>query len=105
MVTSGNNEVISSATYDFLSDNIFILNRIFVKNNFRGRGIAQMLLYKLFQDFNEGASFSLSTKENQAIAAKKFYLCNGFCIIGKDELPQKFLFFYEYDLFMKKEIL
>lgn len=105
VVTRGDNEVIGTAAYDFLSDDIFILKRMFVKNNFRGMGIAQMLLDKLFQVFRKGATFYLSTKEDQAIAAKKFYLRNRFHVIGRDELPQKFPFFYEDDLFMKKEIL
>ncbi len=105
VLINDDNEIVGTVAYDFLSDNIFILKRMFVKNNFRGRGIAQMLLDKLFQSFTEGTTFYLSTKEDQAIAAKKFYLRNGFHVISKDELPQKFPFFYEDNLFMKKEIL
>jgi len=51
---------------------------------------------------HKGACFYLSTKENEAIAAKRFYLKNGFEVITRDELPDNFSFFYEDDLFMKR---
>lgn len=80
---------------------------MFVKKEYRGLGVAQSLLNELFNQalfFNRlNPSFFLSTKESNAIAAKKFYLKNGFRVIPKSALPKNFSFFYKDDLFMERD--
>ena len=102
--------IIGSIAYQCLSPNDFVLKRMFVKKSHRGKGVAQNLLSKLLNYIQEDESNTgkiilyLSTKEDQAIAAKYFYLKNNFKIISKGMIPNGFPFFYEDDLFMAKEI-
>ncbi len=99
-----NQKVVGTIASERLKDKVFILKRMFVSQDFRGKGTAQALLDALLQDYHLGDSFYLSTNQDLALAAKKFYLKNGFRPIDKTELPQGFPFFYEDDLFMRKII-
>lgn len=101
--------VIGTIGCDRLNDENFVLKRMFVNKNYRGMGIAQMLLEQLFQQVvfsksHQNISFYLSTKESDAIAAKAFYLKNGFRVIPKPDLPKGFPFFYQDDLFMVRSL-
>ena len=78
---------------------------MFVRKDFRGKGVAQKLLETLLEKMEAPFKIYLSTKGDLALAAKKFYLRNGFAIITKKELPEGFPFLYEDDLFMKNECL
>ncbi|MBX9578515.1 MAG: GNAT family N-acetyltransferase [Chthoniobacterales bacterium] len=98
--------IIGSIACQQLSDHEFALKRMFVKKSERGCGVAQMLLDHLLKHLakkHHAAIFYLSTKEDVAIAAKKFYLKNGFRVINRSALPKNFPFFYEDDLLMKRD--
>lgn len=100
-------QIVGTIACDKLSHRNYVLKRMFVSKEHRGHGVAQSLLDALFQRvvyFPEqyDLSFFLSTKADQAIAAKKFYLKNGFRVITSSELPDKFPYFYQDDLFMLK---
>ena len=97
-------QVVGTIACEKLKDDEFVLKRMFVHNRARGQGIAQKLLDKVLSHLPANASIFLSTKEDEALAAKALYLKNGFMVVGKDELPQEFPFFYEDNLFMKKVI-
>ena len=108
LVALDKEQIIGTIACQKLNDSCFVLKRMFVDKKFRGCGIAQLLLDNLLTEMvvlNEiqNTTFYLSTKENQAIAAKKFYLRNKFQVISRDELPENFPFFYKDDLFMKKQ--
>ncbi|MES2215559.1 MAG: GNAT family N-acetyltransferase [Pseudomonadota bacterium] len=106
LVALPGDKIIGTIAAEKLSTNDFALKRMFVNKDFRGKGIAQALLDALLLSFHDQKlSFFLSTKENEAIAAKKFYLKNGFVVIAKSELPANFPFFYSDDLFMRRELL
>ena len=100
-----NQKIIGSIACSRLCESTFVLKRMFVKRNSRENGVAQALLDRLLKDFSSGTVFYLSTKEDLAIAAKKFYLRNGFELVAKNVLPQEFPMFYNDDLFMKKTVL
>ena len=102
-VASNTETVIGTIAYDQLDKNIFVLKRMFVSKEWRGQGIAQRLLDTLFDKTPKDCIFYLSTKDDLAKAAKKFYVKNGFEIIEQSDLPKNFPFFYEDDLFMKKQ--
>ncbi|MCP4923216.1 MAG: GNAT family N-acetyltransferase [bacterium] len=87
-----------------LGEKNYALKRMFVHKDCRGKGVAGQLLQALFEQkvLGQPGVFYLSTKEDQAIAAKNFYLKNGFKVVEKKELPPTFPLFYEDDLFMKK---
>ena len=98
-------EIIGTIASQSLNDHEFALKRMFVKKSERSCGVAQMLLDQLLNHLakkHHAASLYLSTKEDVAIAAKKFYLKNNFQVIDRSKLPKGFPFFYEDDLFMKK---
>lgn len=102
-------QVIGTIACERLDPACFVLKRMFVSKSFRGRGVAQLLLDRLFGEvlpssIHNDTYFYLSTKENEAIAAKRFYLKNGFEAISRDELPDNFPFFYEDDLFVKRVV-
>lgn len=105
LVAVVNGEIVGTIACNQLPGENFVLKRMFVNKNYRGLGIAQMLLNKLFEltITNNNIVFFLSTKESEAIAAKKFYLKNGFRIISKTALPKDFPFFYQDDLFMLRD--
>lgn len=110
LVALVNDKIIGTIACNKLSNEHFVLKRMFVNKDYRRLGIAQMLLDQLFKLIahprkNESISFFLSTKESDAIAAKKFYLKNGFRIISKSALPENFPFFYKDDLFMQSTSL
>lgn len=103
-----NNNIVGTVACSKLNAHCFVLKRMFVKKMLRGEGVAQKLLDQLFDQIvysnnTQNAIFFLSTKESEAIAAKKFYLKNGFRIIHKSELPDNFPFFYQDDLFMIRD--
>lgn len=102
-------KVIATIACSKLATDCFVLKRMFVDANYRGQGIAQQLLDYLFEkivsDVTCTFSIYLSTKESDAIAAKKLYLKNGFDVIDKSCLPANFPFFYEDDLFMIKKMV
>lgn len=104
LVAIANEKIVGTIACDQLADRQFALKRMFVSKDFRGAGVAQQLLNRLLEQMTAKngncPSFFLSTKESQAIAAKKFYLRNGFRVISKSELPKNFPFFYKDDLFM-----
>lgn len=100
--------IVGTIASDKLTANHYVLKRMFVKHEYRGLGIAQTLLDKLFLECvysrkNLNVSFYLSTKEDEALAAKRFYLKNGFRRIQSCQLPKNFPFFYQDDLFMLKD--
>lgn len=97
-------DIVGTIACDRLNNKIYVLKRMFVKTTFRRQGIAQSLMNKLLEGFLPGTSFFLSTKEDLAFTAKRFYSRNGFEIISKESLPDVFPFFYEDDLFMRKII-
>jgi putative acetyltransferase len=99
-------KLIGTIACDALGESNYALKRMFVHQDFRGKGVAQQLFNSLLQQkiFSQEGSLYLSTKEDQAIAAKQFYLKNGFEIIKKEELPSAFPLFYEDDLFMKRDL-
>jgi len=108
LVSIVNDKIVGTIACEKLSHEHFVLKRMFVNRDYRRLGIAQMLLDKLFELItisikDSNVSFFLSTKESDALAAKKFYLKNGFRIISKAELPKNFPFFYKDDLFMLRE--
>ncbi len=93
-----------------LSENEWVLKRMFVNENYRRSGIAQLLLEKLLSEIfiltgNEKSSVFLSTREIESPAPKAFYLKNGFCVVEKLELPVNFPYFYEDNLFMMRSDL
>lgn len=102
LVARINNEVVGTVACERINDSTYILKRMFVKNQYRGQGIAQALLDELMKDFSTGTSFFLSTNDALAHAAKNLYLRNGFERIGRESLPTGFPYFYEDDLFMRK---
>lgn len=81
--TSG--QVVGTIATEKLADQIYILKRMFVRKDLRGQGLAQKLLDEIFKLQGSG-SYYLSTKEDLAIAAKKFYLKNGFVQISSVEV-------------------
>jgi N-acetylglutamate synthase-like GNAT family acetyltransferase len=90
-----------------LDSNIYALKRMFVLKELRGTGLAQNLINELFkQKFStlKNIDIYLSTKEDVCVAAKYFYLKNGFVQISPNTLPESFPFFYEDDLYMVKKI-
>jgi N-acetylglutamate synthase-like GNAT family acetyltransferase len=99
-------KLIGTIACEALGGQNYALKRMFVHQDFRGEGVAQQLFDNLLQQgiFPQGASLYLSTKEDQAIAAKKFYLKNGFDVIEKENLPSTFPLFYEDDLFMRRDL-
>ncbi|MEN8236761.1 MAG: GNAT family N-acetyltransferase [Pseudomonadota bacterium] len=104
-----NDQVIGTIACEKLGDACFVLKRMFVSKAFRRRGVAQFLLDNLlaqvlFSCGHKDMCFYLSTKENEAIAAKRFYLKNGFEVVSKEDLPDNFPFFYEDDLFMMRKM-
>jgi len=107
LVALDRGQIIGTIACDKLDHKHYVLKRMFVSQNHRRKGCAQSLLDALFQRVvyakeQYDVSFVLSTKADQAIAAKKFYIKNGFRIISQSELPNKFPFFYQDDLFMLK---
>lgn len=100
LVARTSDQVVGTIATEKLADQVFILKRMFVRKDLRGQGLAQKLLDKIFALQGSG-TYYLSTKEDLAIAAKKFYLKNSFERITREELPAGFPFFYEDDLFMK----
>ena len=96
--------VFGTIACDKLEGTQFVLKRMFVHNEARGQGIGQKLLDTIFRHLPSDSTVFLSTKEDEALAAKALYLKNGFAIIEKSELPTGFPFFYEDDLFMKKNL-
>ena len=101
-------QIVGTIACEKLDINHYVLKRMFVAKEYRGQGIAQSLLDALFQQVvyskeQYPVSFTLSTKADDAIAAKKFYLKNGFRTIARSELPDRFPFFYQDDLFMTKD--
>jgi len=107
LVATIDNKIVATIACNKLKDKQFVLKRMFVKKDCRRFGIAQLLLDQLFNEivYTKNISditFYLSTKEKEAIAAKHFYLKNGFEIINKEDIPKNFPFFYEDDLFMRK---
>lgn len=108
LIASHKDQIIGTIACQKLSDIHFVLKRMFVDKKFRGLGIAQLLLDNLLKEVLflreiQNVAFYLSTKENEAIAAKRFYLKNEFQVIPREELPESFPFFYEDDLFMKRQ--
>lgn len=108
LVALMNAHTIGTIACEKLDINHYVLKRMFVAKEYRGQGVAQSLLYALFQRVvyskeQYPISFTLSTKADDAVAAKKFYLKNGFRTISRSELPDKFPFFYQDDLFMIKD--
>lgn len=99
-----NEEVIGTIACNQLSENSYVLKRMFVKIQYRGKGVAQALLDELLKDYNTGTIFFLSTNGSLAHAAKRLYLSNGFEIINRESLPVGFPYFYEDDLFMRKKL-
>lgn len=97
-----NQTVVGTIACDKLSSGVYVLKRMFLRRDLRGKGIASTLLQKLFEGFFSKTVFYLSTKEDLALAAKKLYLRNGFEQIDRESLPEGFPLFYEDDLFMKK---
>ncbi len=109
LVAKNVDEVVGTIAFERLTENSFALKRMFVKKNYRRQGVAQKLIDYLFKEirilcFNYAPVIYLSTKSDLAQAARSFYLRNGFQVIQKSELPQNFPFFYEDDLYMKKNI-
>jgi len=102
-VALANDRIIGTVAYDLLNEGEYVLKRMFVEQSFRGMGVAQRLLDEILNQLPCPCSVYLSTKEDQALAAKSFYLKNGFQVISRKDLPNNFPFFYEDDLFMKKE--
>lgn len=96
-------EIIGTIACDKLKDGIYILKRMNVHKDFRGQGVAQCLLDELLTHKIVGQIY-LSTNEDMAIAAKKFYLRNGFDMIQSTELPHGFPFFLEDNCFMRREL-
>ena len=105
LVAFGGEELIGTAACDQLSKGEYVLKRMFVKKSFRGKGIAQNLLEELFKHLPHSCKVYLSTKEDEALAAKAFYLKNGFSAVTRKELPSNFPFFFEDDLFMMKKCI
>jgi len=108
LVASRNNEILGTIACSKLSHRCFVLKRMFVNKDYRRLGIAQALLNKLFDKivFSKkisNLSLFLSTKESEAIAAKRFYIKNGFRVAPMSALPANFPFFYRDDLFMLKD--
>jgi ribosomal protein S18 acetylase RimI-like enzyme len=66
---------------------------MFVKTQYRGKGVFQALLDELLKDFNTEKIFFLSANGSLAHNAKKLYLRNGFEIIDKESLPIGFPYF------------
>lgn len=102
-------QIIGTIACEKLDEACFVLKRMFVKRDYRKRGVAQLLLDRLLDQVlslreHKETCIYLSTKENEAIAAKRFYLKNGFQIVPRAELPDNFPFFYEDDLFMKRVV-
>lgn len=99
-------EVVGTIALDRLSSDVYVLKRMFVKKAYRRQGVAQQLLDHLlaFIPRSSEARLFLSTKQDQALAAKAFYLKNAFEVVDRTRLPAGFPFFYEDDLFMLKKI-
>ena len=109
LVAIYNDKIIGTIACEKLNESCFVFKRMFVSKVFCGRGVAQLLLDRLLDEVlsssgHKDACFYLSTKENDAIAAKRFYLKNGFKVIYRDELPNNFPLFYEDDLFMRRVV-
>lgn len=106
LVAALDNTIVGSIACNKLNPTSYVLKRMFVKKEYRGLGIAQTLvdtLFKIIYSKKEiNIKFYLSTKENLALAAKNFYLKNGFQITTRSQMPTNFPFFYKDDLFMFK---
>lgn len=101
--------VIGTIAASQLSQQQWVLKRMFVAEQNRRKGIAQCLLNQLLDELKlltrgQIISIYLSTKEDDAISAKAFYLKNNFVSIDKSELPHKFPYFHKDDLFMKRAL-
>lgn len=106
-VATHNDRVVGTLACQKLSETAFVLKRMFVAKAFRGSGVAQDLFNSLIDGMRRRSSpmpaqLYLSTKEDVALAAKHFYIKNGFKQIIQDELPVQFPFFYEDDLYMTR---
>ena len=95
--------VIGTIAREELSPGHYVIKRMFVEKSHRGKGIAQRLLEEILKDIG-GSSVYLSTKRGEAIAAETFYRKNGFKEVSREQLPEAFPFFYEDDLFMRREL-
>ncbi len=105
MVAILDNKLVGTIACSKLTEDAFVLKRMFTKKEYRGLDIAKQLLETLWQkvflsENAEQLSFYLSTKAGEAIAAEKFYIKNGFNVISKADLPDNFPFFHQDDLFM-----
>ena len=108
LVATVEDKIVATVACNKLGARTFVIKRMFVNKQYRGFGVAQSLLNKLFSHIasNEKTnkvSFCLSTKEVDAIAAKALYLKNGFRKVDRSVLPENFPFFEQDDLFMLKE--
>jgi N-acetylglutamate synthase-like GNAT family acetyltransferase len=102
-----NSKIIGTIACDKLSSGTYVLKRMFVEKPFRKIGVGQKLFDELMKRkfcSDKKCCLYLSTKDSLAIAAKQFYLKNGFQIISRKCLPLEFPYFYEDDLFMVKQI-
>ncbi len=104
LVACFEDKIIGTIACSPLTTKSYALRRVFINSIFRCQGIAQSMMNKLLGNFQSGTEFYLSSKEELGIAAKKFYIKNGFQIIEKDELPKDFPLYESDDLFMKKII-
>lgn len=104
LVACFEDKIIGTIACSHLNAKNYALRRVFIYAFFRCHGIGQSLMDMLLANFNSGTALYLSTKEEFAIAAKKFYLKNGFQEIGKEELPEAFPLYDSDNLFMKKII-
>lgn len=101
-------KIIGTIACEKLNEKQFVLKRMFVNKQYRQLGVAQLLFNQLIGKMfhtkkSTGAELFLSTKESSALAAKQFYIKNGFRIISKSELPKHFPYFCEDDLFMLRD--
>lgn len=106
IVATHEGSVIGTIACEKLDELTFVLKRMFLHKDYRGKGIAQALLDQLIAHVvhdTDQVTFYLSTKEDLAHAAKHFYLRNGFEVISKDQVPEGFPFFYEDDLYMRRQ--
>ncbi len=102
--------LIGSIACSKLSEDQWALKRMFVKKSHRRKGVAQSLFNTLLTKLpgltnHNKSSLFLSTKANDAVSAKAFYLKNEFEVILKSSLPANFPYFYEDDLFMMRKII
>jgi len=100
------NMILGTIACSKLIEDVYVLKRMFVIKKRRKHGVAQLLINTLLNLLPQkhDVSIYLSTKENQAIAAKAFYLKNHFRAIERSALPDNFPYFYEDDLFMVRTL-